>query len=104
MALNGPAFAFAPKSSRYPFVQYNPIEKNNVASQAIDAGIIYENYWNYIYLFDRVETKWNYTTADNPIQEDELDLKTVVLHEIGHTLGLPHHKDENSVMFHQTKT
>ncbi len=44
---------------------------------------------------------WNWYTGANPamVEADQYDFETIVLHELGHALGLGHSQDPDSVMF-----
>ncbi len=49
---------------------------------------------------------WNWYSASDPTQigQNQYDLETIVLHEIGHVLGLGHSPDATSVMFASLET
>lgn len=94
---------FFSRSVRYPRLQINPQVEREVAAAAIERGLLEDNYWQVIRLFTSEDTKWEYA-AEGITSEDSYNLENIILHEIGHFLGLSHIVDEeNSVMFGTTK-
>ncbi|WP_075340722.1 matrixin family metalloprotease [Tenacibaculum agarivorans] len=87
---------FKPLSNRYPAIQSQRIDnRNTLAQEAIQQGILEPEFWKYIRIIKDDETKntpevieWNYKKDNEFVSKD--DLETTILHEIGHSLGLRH--------------
>jgi len=95
------ANAFFPKSNRYPHLQRNPDLLNENAQDVISQGLIKENYWKYISIFLNDEIIWDYQSNGN-ISNSSYDLKTAILHEIGHRLGLDHDLINETALMYRT--